>query len=73
MTTDLWPDIQKARAELDAAIEHLRPLLKALPPGHENLALATALTHVCGAGTALCFREPAVPFRLAFISPSEAA
>ena len=72
MKTDLWSDVQKARAEIDAAIEQLRPLLKTLPHGRENLAVATAIAHACGAGVALSFREPAVPFQLVFASPPEA-
>lgn len=67
---NLWADVQKARAEINATMEQLQPLLKTLPPGRENLAIATALAHVCAAGAALQFREPAVPCRLAFVTLS---
>lgn len=71
MNNNFWPDVKKARAEIDAAQKELQPLLKQVPPGHENLAIATAIAHVVGAGVALLFREPVVPFHLAFISPPE--
>ena len=63
---NVWTDIQVARLELDAAIEQLQSLLEALALGGVNLAAATALAHVVNARVALHFREPAVPFRLAF-------
>ena len=69
MNNNLWTDVQNARAEVNAAIEQLRPLLKALPPGQANQAVATALSHVAAAGVALQFREPGVPFHLSFITP----
>lgn len=69
MNNDIWPNVQKAREELHVPIEKMSRLMKMQPPGREQLAVAMVQAHLVGAGTALAFREPAVPFHLAFITP----
>jgi len=68
MAVDYMPEIKKAQAAIAAACELQVSLLKSMPPGRQQLDLATIGLHLVTASVALGFREPGVPCRLDFVS-----